>query len=628
MLKTFSFDPMKTRLLLSTLLVALVGLTLQAQQATSTNFTFKKQGGVVLNQITEDYSQSLFSLEAPSPGSHSAKAHLAQLKEQIPAKIYREPSAAANKKAKPLTPFVLRSFQGNPYKNGVPMDNSMAISKGGKVVSVINNSIFVYDADGTKITSSSLAIFADTLKIIGRKFDPRVIYDPDQDRFILTYLAGSTIEQSMIILAFSKTNDPSGEWNLYSLPGNPLDDESWSDYPMISITKDEFFLTMNLLKEGGSWQTSFKQTVIWQVNKKEGYDGDDIKSKLWSDINFDGKPIRNLHPVKGGSAIYGPNMYFLSNRNFSLENDSIFFLELTGKQDQNGTELNIDLLRSDSMYGVPPLVNQPQDRFFLQTNDARVLDAFLEDDQILFVSNSVNFNNNFGSVYFGHISNVSTDPTIKAQVYESDVLEFGYPGIAFTGDADNMNAIICMNHSSNDIYPGCGVVYYDGGAFSDYKYVKEGTDIIKVLGGSERWGDYIGMQPVYGEIGKCWMAGTFGKPGSNLNTEYGTWIAEIQKYGFNSTPGITSNAVDASVYPNPVNPYQWVHLEFEMPKAEVLSYSIYDIQGKEIELLMRDKTKQGRNLFTFDASALESGTYFIKVSNAEGFLFTEQFIVR
>lgn len=619
---------MKTRLLLSTLFVALAAFSLSAQQVNSTQFTFQKQGSVSLNQITEDYSQSLFSLEAPSPGSHSAKAHLAQLKEQIPAKIYRNSPAVANKKAKPYTPFVLRNFQGNPYKNGVPMDNSMAISKEGKVVSVINNSIFVYDSEGEKLTSSSLAAFADTLKIVGRKFDPRVIYDPDQDRFILTYLAGSTIEQSMIILAFSKTNDPAGEWNLYSLPGNPLNDESWSDYPMISITKDEFFLTMNLLKEGGSWQTSFKQTVIWQLTKKEGYEGNDLKTKLWSDINFDGKPIRNLHPVKGGSAIYGPNMYFLSNRNFSLQNDSIFFLELTGRHDDNATKLNIDLLQSDSTYGVPPLVNQPQNNYYLQTNDARVLDAFLENDQILFVSNSVNFQNNFGSIFFGHINTVSTNPTIKAQVYQSDVLEFGYPGIAFTGDANNMNAIVCMNHASKDIYPGCGVVYYDGSSFSDYKYVKEGTDIIKVLGGSERWGDYIGMQPVYGEIGKCWMAGTFGKDGSGLNTEYGTWIAEIQKYGYNSTDEIVSEQVKPSVYPNPVNPYQWVHVEFEMEEAQVLSYSIFDTNGKEVELLMRDKTKKGRNLFTFDASALTTGTYFVQVTNADGILFTEQFVVK
>jgi len=620
---------MKIRLLLSTLCIALLSPSLKAQEITSTNFTFSKQGTVAINEVTDDYYQGLFSLEAPMPGSHSAKAHLAAIKQHIPAKIYRKTPASANKKAKPLHPFILRNFQGNPYKNGVPMDNSMAISKDGKVISVINNSIFIYDTEGTKLSSSSLAAFADTLKIVGRKFDPRVIYDPDQDRFILTYLAGSTIAQSMIILAFSQTNDPAGDWNLYSLPGNPLNDESWSDYPMISITKDEFFLTMNLLKEGGSWQTSFKQTVIWQVNKKEGYDGDDIKSKLWSGINFGNKPIRNLHPVKGGSAIYGPNMYFLSNRNFDLKNDTIFFLELTGKQDDVNTKLNIDFLLSDSTYGVPPLVNQPQERYYLQTNDARVLDAFLENDQILFTSNSVNFSNNLGSIFFGHISTVSTNPSLKAQVYHSDTLEFGYPGIAFTGDKDNMNAIICMNHASKDVYPGCGVTYYDGNTFSDFVVAKEGTDIIKVLGGSERWGDYIGMQPVYGEIGKCWMAGTFGKPGSGLNTEYGTWISEIQKYGYNNIEVPTvEKQTPASVYPNPVNPYQWVNLEFEMEEAEVLSYSIFDMNGKEVQLLMRDKTKKGRNLFTFDASPLEAGTYIIKASSTQGTLFTEQFVVQ
>jgi len=620
---------MKNSYTLSLLFLCLAAFSLSAQAPKSTSFTFQKQGSVVLHDIEEDYFQGLFHLEAPSPGGTSAKAHLAELKQQIPAKIYREPGQVSFKKAKPPRPFVLRNFQGNPYKNGVPMDNHMAISKAGKVISVINNSIFIYDGTGSKLGSSGLATFSDTLKISGRKFDPRVIYDPDEDRFIMTFLAGNLVSNSMIILAFSQTNDPAGEWNLYSLPGNPLNDDSWSDYPMISITKDEFFLTMNLLREGGSWQESFKQTVIWQVNKDEGYKGDELVSKLWSDINFGNKPIRNLCPVKGGSAIYGPNMYFLSNRNFDLKNDTIFFLELTGKQDNSSTELKVDFLIADSLYGVPPLVNQPQERYYLQTNDARVLDAFLENDQILFAGNSVNFTNNFGTAYFGHISNVSGNRTIKTQVYHSDTLEFGYPGLAFTGDKDNMNAIMCMNHSSKDVFPGCGVVYYDGNTFSEYKVARYGVDNIKVIGGSERWGDYIGMQPVYGDIGKCWMAGTYGKKGSGVgsNTAYGTWIAEIQKYDVNDIHVPSSPYTEPTVYPNPVSPYQWVNLEFELETSQTLSYTLYDINGRQLDVLMQEQTKKGRNLFTFNASSLSAGSYLLKVSGDEGLLFTERFQV-
>lgn len=302
------------------------------------------------------------------------------------------------------------------------------------------------------------------------------------------------------------------------------------------------------------------------------------------------------------------------------------FLEITGTRDDSNTELIVEHLISDVAYGVPPNASQKQTALELQTNDARVLDGFLERDQIVFALNSIDTSNNFAAIYFGHISNVSSNPSLKGTIYGNDTLEFGYPGLAWVGDEENFEAVLCMNHSSFDIYPGCGVAYYNGNALSNYKYVREGKENINIVGGAERWGDYIGMQPKFDEIGICWMAGTFGKSSSGVGTEYGTWVAEIQKYAYNSTPDVaTKNS--ASVFPNPVN-QNIASVTFDVGETQYMSYDIYDLNGKQIaHIYNRVKTTKGTNEFSFDTSSLKSGAYFISIKGDNGFNINQQFIV-
>ena len=62
---------------------------------------------------------------------------------------------------------------------------------------------------------------------------------------------------------FSSTNDPLDDWNIYMLVGDALDTNHWTDYPTISITDDDLFITGNLLLHNVSWQEGFYQSLIW-----------------------------------------------------------------------------------------------------------------------------------------------------------------------------------------------------------------------------------------------------------------------------------------------------------------------------------------------------------------------------
>jgi hypothetical protein len=70
-------------------------------------------------------------------------------------------------------------------------------------------------------------------------------------------------------------------------------------------------------------------------------------------------------------------------------------------------------------------------------------------------------------------------------------------------------------------------------------------------------------------------------------------------------------------YPNPFNPTTTI--EFALPKQSVVSLTLYDILGREIEVLIDDELKSGVYKVTFQADALPSGIYFYRIQ-ADGFI--------
>jgi hypothetical protein len=85
----------------------------------------------------------------------------------------------------------------------------------------------------------------------------------------------------------------------------------------------------------------------------------------------------------------------------TFSNDTVFLLHITGHQDDPNVELVVDYRKLDNPYGVPPYAVQPRDS--MDTNDARILDAFEHNGTIQWVSNSMDFSTGRSGVYHGFI---------------------------------------------------------------------------------------------------------------------------------------------------------------------------------------------------------------------------------
>jgi hypothetical protein len=569
---------------------------------------------------------SLQNLEMPLPGGNSEKARLEALKQERARTFVPQPGAEGVvdlRTAGAADPVLGRNFIGNSYNFRVPCDNDMAISDSGYIVSVINSTAFFMDDGGTILDFISLDdMFLPLGLSTSDAFDPKVLYDPEQRKFVLVCLNGFTPTTSDILVAFSETENPTGAWNLYSLPGNPLSDTSWTDYPIISMTEKEVFITVNLLWPDSSWQTGFKQSVIWQIDKEQGYLGDSLTPGLWTDVEYGGKPVRNLCPVRGGGGSKGPNMYFLSNRNFAPSSDTIFVVEINDTLNAPGVALTVDMKHSSTNYGVPPNARQ-KFGLQLQTNDARILGAFLEDNQVQFVGNTLNPATGFCAVYHGTIDDIAGTRTVSGNIIGDTIVDIGYANLSWTGSAPGEHdAIISFDYTGPDTFAGVACVYSDGlGGYSPRMIVKKGSSVLNIIAGTlERWGDYSGSQRDYDNPGVIWMAGMYGR----TSTTQGTWLAEIGKPGFVGTAKPQASATEAVAYPNPAS--ERVFVEFTLPKGQMLQIGLVDAQGKLVRSFFNDWAKTGLNQFSFDTQSLPSGIYFLNIVSQQGTIAAQKIV--
>ena len=600
-----------------------------------TEFAFSKYNTVNVATVKPNWNVKLLNLENSFEGNKAYEESIQKIKKEaeqrFPRKNISQNTNKTTLKTSPDTCVIIKGFEGNLFVNSTPNDNTLAVNNNGMLISDINSSIYIYDTQNdTLLKTIPLSVFSDTLTLNSNQYDPKLLYDPSADKFVMTYLSGTQDSTSNIVLAFSQTNDPLGLWNLYSIPGNPLSDTSWTDFPAIALSQNELFITVNLIEDTGSWQTAFKQSIIWQIDKNKGYNGDTLLTKLWSQIKTGDKPIRNIHPIQGGSALTGSDMYLLSDRNFAVQSDTVFMLHITNVISDINSVLTITPVVSDKCYGMPPDALQPGNQTFA-TNDARVLGGFIENDKIQFVGNSMDTLTGKATVYHGIINNVSTTPSAHLTLM-SDTLELGYPNIAYTGVGSTDNSsIISVNYTGKFTNPGFAAFNYNGitGIYSSLGNLKSSTSYVNLFSGpsAERWGDYSGSQRVYNQPGKVWVAGSFGKKLNSFTRVHGTWIAQLQKAapdaGIEQHSAMNANAGIAT-YPNPVSDLMFV--ELSLPFDTHIDVCLFDVNGRLVKMLMQTNAKQGKNLLSFSTQLLSQGVYLLTVKDDKQIFLTKKIV--
>ena len=64
-------------------------------------------------------------------------------------------------------------------------------------------------------------------------------------------------------------------------------------------------------------------------------------------------------------------------------------------------------------------------------------------------------------------------------------------------------------------------------------------------------------------------------------------------------------------YPNPFNPSTTI--KYELPKNSEVRLSVYDMLGREVSVLVNERSDAGVHEVKFDGSTLATGVYFYRL---------------
>lgn len=561
--------------------------------AVSVKPTFSRQHySDEIRQLKESKLQQKISSYRPSDESHSTRA---------------------------VNPAIGTNFEANWSIDGTPPDNTLAISNSGYIVTANNDGIEYYSASGAYLYFDYWSDFFDDPALPASIYDPRVIYDSGADRFVMVVLHGTNANNSKVLVCFSKTNNPQNGWWVYTLTGNPLNNNCWFDYPALAVSNNEIYITGNLFNGN-----SFNQAVIYQITKTAGFNGESLDWIFWSGLNTTPFEAFSLVPASyGHQGNYGPGVYLVSNEN-SGEN-RIRLWDLTDDMSGN-PQLDSYTINTDE-YSPAANALQLGSTDQLDNGDCRIQNAFYLDGTVHFV-----FHSDIGGGWNGIIYNrieVSNTTIESSNFGLQGSYDYAYPAVvSFSTNANDPSVMIAFLRSSEETYPQVRVVNCDQDfTWSSSALVKNGETFVDFSNGNERWGDYTGIARKHNSSsGRIWLAGCYGADISSQNVfnTYKTWVAEIYAgsiVGVNEPPPLKA----ISVYPNPV--YDLMTILFTAEKSETTTISILDMQGKLIKVLYRDTPRPGENKLTFNKGPLPAGPYVISISTPTQILKNETIII-
>jgi len=583
-------------------------------------------GTVNPSEVTDDWNPVLMYM-APPPGSQDTKTEHEQRKQkvrdQFPIRNYT--TALENKTAvQPDPPSIIRNFQGNYFNNAVPNDNSIAVSTD-RIVSVVNTNFRCYNLSGTLLLSKSLSIFGNSIGNINYPFDPRVAYDPTYDRFIVVFLNGFTDTTNSIIVAFSQTNLPEGAWNLYQINGNPLTNGTWSDYPAIAISNDELFITLNTFTNGSSNNSGYTESTIWQIDKQKGYAADTLDMLYHYNITWNGDTLFNTTPATYANSNDSTGMFFIGSEPFDSLNDTLYVIRIPGNMATTPVA-SVTPVTAPVQYGFPPSARQLNNVKELDTNDGRIQGAYVKDDNLHLVLNSINPTTGLCGVYYARIDSLYQNPTINVAAILGDTLkDFAYPNIVYGGPINNNSLIMMLYSSPNDSTGyGCAKVDFSGN-FSSFVPVKKGFSYLALLSSTtERWGDYSGMAQKFDEPGKAWVSGCY----SDYANRNQTWIAELSdSLILTSTlhSQITENPT-LTIWPNPA--YETVSVNISIENQAMVEIALLNASGQVIRTILRERFKAGNTIFSFNTNHLVDGVYILRCETENEILTYKKIVVQ
>lgn len=164
------------------------------------------------------------------------------------------------------SPAPVQNFEGlNDSDTSIPPDTHGAVGPN-HIMVTLNTQVRILNRSGGTISTVSLQGFWGSVS--NNAFDPKVYYDPYDNRWIVVAADDARSNDSGILIAASETSDPTGNWNRYFIEGDPSN-TLWFDYPGLGFNNNWVVVTGNMFPINSG--SSAVNLYYW--SKQDLYDG-------------------------------------------------------------------------------------------------------------------------------------------------------------------------------------------------------------------------------------------------------------------------------------------------------------------------------------------------------------------
>ena len=127
----------------------------------------------------------------------------------------------------------------------IPPDTTGAVGLTKVVTSLNNNYVIQTKTTGAQLSAVSMDTFWAATGATGT-FDPRVVYDPYNDRWIVSGVSDAEAANSSILIGVSTTSDPSGTYFLFRFDVDATN-LNWADFPLVGFNKNWISINVNMI---------------------------------------------------------------------------------------------------------------------------------------------------------------------------------------------------------------------------------------------------------------------------------------------------------------------------------------------------------------------------------------------
>ena len=407
------------------------------------------------------------------------------------------------------------------------------------LMATLASQVRVQDRAGNVLSSMTLDQF--WTGISAHASDPRVLYDPANQRWIHTAVANAGETNAGLLVAVSQTSTPLGSWSRHFIGVGPTNRIS-PDSPNVGFTKDWITIQANMFD---TTNFDFFSSDIWAFNKANLYSGGAATYRHFRYRDFGLSPANALVPAVTYDNTFGTNFFVADwiGNYFSTEIGTIGLLRLFSISGPVDAPVFNDYAPDGLfVFGSAGLYNAPWSDFDpLGTNFAPQLGStekiYIGDARI---QNVVFRNSTLWCAH--HVFLPVNDPTRSAVQWfnltpggtvlqrgrvddATGVKFFAYPSIAVNQFED---ILLGYSRFGADQYPSANYSFH---GFEDFPGTLRGDAVLKAgeapfaardPNGYVNWGDWSATAPDPNGI-DLWTLQEYASTRSGTQDRWGTW---------------------------------------------------------------------------------------------------------